>query len=109
MAVAAVVSAAVAAADQISDLAESFPSLRGRYGVRPWRPLEFARAGLRGKSTAELQAGLFVLSVWSAGRIPWFSGEPYRLGVFDAVAAFAVWDQEHRDAFLRWCDDPFWP
>lgn len=28
---------------------------------------------------------------------------------FDVVAAFSAWDQPHREAFISWAKDPWWP
>ena len=58
------------------------------------------------------QAAAFILSVWN-GYAPedggWWNEEGYCAGRFDAVNAFALWDYEHQQAFIRWCQKPFWP
>ena len=31
------------------------------------------------------------------------------LAPFNVVASIGGWDEEHRKAFLNWCEAPFWP
>jgi hypothetical protein len=95
----------------MSALAESFPTLRGRVGVRPWNQLAFARGMSGGQSYCEKQAAAFVLAVWNGGTYdePWWCESPYRVGRFDAVDAMARWDSAHQAAFIAWCQNPFWP
>jgi hypothetical protein len=62
-------------------------------------------------TNASREAARFVLAVWN-GWTPcdawWCEGE-FSVGKFDAVRAIGCWDSVHRDAFLAWCQDPFWP
>jgi hypothetical protein len=44
----------------------------------------------------------FVLAVWDPAA-EWKSGR------FDLMEALRVWDEEHREAFLAWAEDPWWP
>lgn len=98
-------------------LCDSFHALRGRPGTSPWDAETFAKylAG-PAPTSASLQAGLFVLSVWNGGNggwrpksREWWTQKPYFLGMFDLVRAWAQWDHLHKQAFLAWCDDPFYP
>ena len=53
--------------------------------------------------SGERHAKLFLASVWDPA---W----PAEHGLeFNIVNAMAVWDKTHKQAFLRWCLDPFWP
>ena len=52
-------------------------------------------------SSAGFHAACFVLNVWNM-HAPWGCGR------FDAVRAMAgVFDNEHREAFLAWAEDPW--
>lgn len=97
---------------RMTELVNSFHVLRGAPGTNPWDQHAFARFFSGGQSHAEKQAAAFVLSVWN-GHAPkdggWWNQRPYRVGRFDAIHAFAVWDQLNKQAFLAWCADPFWP
>lgn len=86
--------------------------------MNPWNQHEFARWASSGAlcGTAQRMAAAFVLSVWNGccledgGRSKtWWNQKPFRVGTFDAVLAFATWDDEHRHAYLAWCADPFFP
>lgn len=91
---------------QMTALAESFPSLRGRAGVRPWDPDVFTAPRAFGVlSSAGKHAARFVVSVWNSDRRVW----PRRLGVFNVRDAFGTWDDDHRAAFTAWCSSPFFP
>jgi hypothetical protein len=92
-------------------LCESFPTLRGKPGTKPWDQETFARwASGPAPSNAIRQAAAFVLSVW-AGRVdePYWNEGEFRVGTFDVVLAFGLWDYQHNAAFIAWCQDPFWP
>jgi hypothetical protein len=64
---------------------------------------------------------MFVLSVWNdidwsiAARQEGFLAaaelppEIVRRFECRVVVAFGTWDQEHRDAFVQWCQVPFFP
>jgi hypothetical protein len=97
-------------------LCHAFPSLRGAAGVDPWDAVELLRWACSGKSHGEVLAARFVLGVWNTGA-DWneiaheegiLSGEA-RFARFDFFGAFGTWDQDHREAFLLWARDPFWP
>jgi hypothetical protein len=98
---------------QMAEFVATFPSLARAAGVGlTFDPPTFAKWATSGKSNAERQAAAFVLSVWNGGTPAdggWWNQRPYRVGRFDAVAAFALWDYQHKAAFLAWCADPFWP
>jgi hypothetical protein len=91
-------------------LCESFHSLRGAPGTHPWNQHTFATWASGGKTDAERQAAAFVLSVWNGNNLaPWWSKKPFRVSVFDATLACAIWDEQNRAAFIAWCNDPFYP
>ena len=103
--------------DEMTQLCESFPTLRGVPGTSPWDQTTFAQwASGPAPSRAMRLAAAFVLSVWN-GCTPedggWWNtslgDEEYRAGRFDAVEAFGVWDSAHRSAFIAWCQEPFFP
>ena len=88
---------------RMSALALSFPSLRQADGIAPWEPELFARwvrAGSAGHGAT--CAGQFVLSVWNLST-------RWRGGRFDLHEALAIWDADHRTAFLAWARAPWWP
>lgn len=90
-----------------------FPTLQGVPGTAPWDQHAFARwASGPAATSGSVQAAAFVLAVWN-GCTPrdggWWNQRPYRVGRFDIVHALGIWDEAHKSAFLRWCDDPFWP
>lgn len=86
----------------------TFPSLRRDCpGLTPWDAVKWARwwrtSGAR--TSGSHHAVCFVLSVWSGGNKEW-----KRKGLdFDCARAFGSWDQEHRAAFLKWAERPWWP
>ena len=87
----------------MSDLAECFPCLIGRPGVRPWDPDALdAWADENGMTATELYAARFILHVWD-GKHAW------KCGPFDLVDALDFWDETHRTAFVSWVLDPWWP
>lgn len=98
---------------QMTDLCNSFPCLRGKPGTSPWDQYDFALAMSGGGPTpATRLAAAFVLSVWNGGTPRdrgWWNKRPYRVGVFDPVEAMARWDYQQREAFLAWCENPFYP
>lgn len=94
---------ALAAADYITTLALSFPSLQ-RFTPRPekWDVDEFARkAGTA--STGERHAIMFVVCIWNPG---YAESKGWK---FDALDALASWDSKHRNAFNTWAAKPYWP
>ena len=87
--------------NDMAALAESFPTLRGRPGVRPWDPARFdAWASGPAPSSGAFHAATFVLAVYN-------NEAPWRSGRFNVVAAMGVWDDEHRRAFVAWARDPW--
>lgn len=79
--------------ERMSRLAESFPTLEGQPGVRPWDPTRFADQEDQG--SGHRAAVQFVLHVWNTAN------------PFD-IEAFASWDSAHRAAFVAWAKDPWW-
>jgi len=90
----------------MTSLALGFPTLvrRGRPapGVDPWDPaaLEAWACGPV-PGTGARAAARFLLGVW-APHAHW------RCGPF-TLADFGAWDGRHREAFLDWAGDPWWP
>lgn len=101
--------------DRISGFARSFPSLRNAAGLTPWDPEVFARWATNScDDPAALHAARFVLqNVW--GHINDIDALARQLGLsgappfqpFDVSAALDAWDEEHREAFMRWTHSPF--
>ena len=101
---------------KLSDLAETFPTLRNREGVRPFNAQQLANTAAGPHfSNAGRQAAAFVLSVYNSS-VDWH--RPYRdklypennrkaLAPFNPGLALAVWDLEHRRAFQAWAADPW--
>ena len=84
-------------------LCRQFPTLRYAQGADPFLPHlldEWVRSGAA--TSASRHAVRFVLQVWN-------SKERWKAGPFNVVDAFAVWDDLHRAAFLRWATDPWFP
>lgn len=87
--------------ERMSRLAESFPTLKGRPGVRPWHPATLMdQWGEAWASNASRQAMAFVLSVWN--------GENEIGQRFRATWAMGLWDHRHRAAFVAWAQKPWW-
>ena len=94
---------------KIQRLIRSFPLLRYKLGEdyivsldrKEFSSTDFA-ARFDGASTYEVEAAIFVLSVWGAE-------DETPLGRFSIIRAMAGWDGETRAAFLAWCQKPFWP
>ena len=88
--------------DKMTELAETFPCLRGAPGVSPWAPAELGRWAAGPASHGERATANFVLAVWdgSAGS---------EAGGFDLMEALRVWPPDHRGPFLKWASDPWWP
>ena len=86
---------------QMNMLVFSFPSLRHICSenpkLQPFSQDRFAKACLDLKDEAAILSASFVKSV--------FDGVDRE---FDFIAAYRVWDSEHRAAFSRWCQRPFW-
>jgi hypothetical protein len=84
---------------RIVRLAESFPCL-GRFDLWPWDPVSLSRR-CEGASHGEKVTIQFILTVWN-------QYESWGCGRFDVMEALAVWDPDHRAAFLKWATDPWW-
>lgn len=87
--------------EQMTDLAESFPGLRGVPGVRPWDPRkldEWAAGPV--PSSGALCAAQLVCTVfnWTAS---------WTCGRFDLGRAMATWDESHKAAFAAWAQKPW--
>jgi hypothetical protein len=89
---------------KMTALAYSFPTLRDA-PIDPFEASELEH-WIMGPSAGSgaTWAAIFVLSVFNPGAMPYRS-----CGLFDLHAALAVWDAEHRAAFLRWVKEPWWP
>lgn len=84
-------------------LCAAFPSLQGKPGVTPWNAEDLDRwTQTPAPTTGSLAAARFVLSVWNPST-------EWKAGPFDLHGALQSWDQPHREAFLRWASDPWWP
>jgi hypothetical protein len=44
----------------------------------------------------------FLLAVWSPD-------DAWESGRFDLMEALREWDEQHRQAFLKWAAHPWWP
>lgn len=87
----------------MSDLAECFPCLVNKPGVRPWDPERLDEwADQSGATASELYTARFVLHLWDGKHL-------WRCGRFDLLDALDFWDQVHRAAFISWVLDPWWP
>jgi len=92
---------------RMTALVESFPTLVGLAGVRPWDAVQFDLN--RGLSHGGRCAQQFVLSVWNPSTSTMPRGKGWRCGRFDLQDALCVWDDRHRRAFLAWASQPWWP
>jgi hypothetical protein len=87
----------------MSDLAEYFPCIVGKPGVRPWDPERLDEwADQAGTTASELYTARFVLHVWDGT-------QRWKCGRFDLLEALEFWDELHREAFVSWILDPWWP
>jgi hypothetical protein len=87
---------------KMTELAQSFPCLRGAPGIDPFDAQELDRWAAAPVSHGEQVTAQFVLAVWSPGT-DWQSGR------FDVMEALRVWDPSHHAAFLGWAKDAWWP
>lgn len=101
--------------EQMSQLCESFPTLCGAPGTRPWNQYKFARwSGGPARTSGSEMASAFVLGVWNGAcvnhpNVPLWYEEEHGVPQFDSIHAMGVWDAAHQDAFIAWCLKPFWP
>jgi len=89
----------------IIELARSFPTLEGCTPIDPgdWDIGRFIAKADASLSSGGIHAALFVASVWHWDW-PKSHGREFRI-----AEAMCVWDEQHRRAFLQWCEDPFFP
>jgi hypothetical protein len=88
---------------KMTALARTFPSMSSSPHVRLWDANSFDRwAGETPLSHGELMTARFLLAVWDPDHA-WLCGR------FDLMKALRVWDEKHREAFLAWASDPWWP
>jgi hypothetical protein len=93
------------AAERMTYLAQSFPTLVGRPGVEPWDPLLLEKHSMSGDAgAAELHACRFLLGLWNPHR-----KKAWSCGRFELVKAMATWDDDHRQALIDWVEKPWWP
>lgn len=93
----------MSAPERMTALAETFPALRGKPGVRPWDPVALDRAAAKGTwSEAVTDCARFVLAVWN-------DDAPWKVGRFDLMRAVARWDRDNRAAAVAWLSAPWWP
>jgi hypothetical protein len=88
--------------DRMLRLVWSFPSLQ-RCPLATWDAMKFQRwAKEKLYSSGELHSARFVLTIWN----------PYHrwsIGKFDLIRALGVWDLGHRNAFLDWAKEAWFP
>lgn len=97
-------------------LANSFPTLHGSPGAEPWDAITMLKQLCPGGGGySEKLAARFVLGVWNSDE-DWIEtarkhgiANPEVAAKFDVFEAISKWDDEHRRAFLTWCEAPFWP
>ena len=88
--------------ERMTELAESFPCLRGARGVDPFEPKELNRWATGPASHGERVTASFILAIWD-------SSTEWEAGRFDLMEALNVWPHDHRAAFLKWASEPWWP
>lgn len=109
----------------VTRLARTFPTLRPADGVAPgsdFDPDAFEAWATSGApSHGALLAASFVLAVFNGSQVSATRRRtkeglyrhavehPWKVRPFDAVEALATWDDDHREAFLAWAQDPWWP
>jgi len=75
-------------------------------GVEPFDAIKLAAWAKSGKSTAEICAVQFLLSVWNPSEA---RDDVFGLKYFDLHEAMEVWDRHHQQAFAGWCEEPWRP
>ncbi len=84
----------------MSEIAQTFPSLRQADGVSPWNAWQLHDwAKQTARDPMARHAVEFLLMLWHPAR---FSG-------FSLFHALPEWDEEHRRAFSTWAGRPYWP
>lgn len=107
--------------ERMTQLALTFPTLRKAPGVDPW-DISLFEDWAKMCSHGELLTVRFLLAVWHGrsfrvestttkadGTRIYKVSSPWSCGLFDAVDALGTWDREHREAFLTWAKEPWWP
>jgi hypothetical protein len=87
---------------KMTELAQRFPCLVNAPGTEPYQPEELDRWAAGPASSGERITARFVLSVWSPDT-------DWACGRFDLMEALRIWGPTHRDPFLKWAADPWWP
>ncbi len=88
-------------ADRMLSLVNSFPTLRGKFSR--WDALAFSDWSMSGEPSSGMKhAARFILEVWN----PY---DEWPCGRFDWMRAIGVWDDGHRQAFIAYLQDPFYP
>lgn len=86
---------------RIQNPAHKFPSLRGAPGVTEgWSAVTLDDWAATVASSGEKHSARFVLGVWN-------QYEDWRCGRFDVMEAIATWDNNHRQPFLSWAEQPW--
>ena len=98
--------------DAMTALGNLFPSMRNVPGISPWNVTALIDWLNSGAATGgSRQAAMFLLHVWN-GDTDWrkegLKVKP-GFGRFNLSRAMAVWDDDHRKAFLAWAEEPFFP
>jgi hypothetical protein len=89
-------------------LARTFPTLEAFDFEGHWDAEAFDLYDWHEKGAAAQHAARFVLSVWS-GKSHDEDACPWDSGSFDVMEALKCWDVRHREAFLAWARNPWWP
>ena len=89
---------------KMTALCATFPSLRGQPGAEPFdaEALHSWVTTSGARTSGNAAAVAFVLSVFNEDA--WQERMRFRVG-----DALGVWDLAHRQAFLAWASDPWWP
>ena len=82
-------------------LALSFPALREATGIEPFDGGKLDAWAVGYANSGGRHAAQFVLALWDQSR-------DWRAGKFSVIEAFQVWDDDHRESFIRWAREPFW-
>jgi hypothetical protein len=83
-------------------LALLFPTVRDAFGSHYFKPKDLDRWASSSAREGGLHAAKFLLSQWNS-LVLWECGR------FCVVDAMAIWNAEHRAAFLAWAHEPWWP
>lgn len=86
---------------KMTELAQTFPSMRGARGIDPFDPQVLNRWASGGASHGERVTATFLLAIWDRST-------DWEAGRFDLMEALEVWPPSHREPFLRWASDPWW-